>query len=69
MAGAPPAGPPPGPVGPNQTSLGLNHGPHSSNEASQVRPMLRAARGCPSHYGSSVDQTCNLPLWITSRHF
>ncbi|KZV18507.1 hypothetical protein F511_10257 [Dorcoceras hygrometricum] len=57
MAEAPPAGPPPGPSGPNQTILGPNHGPHSSNEASQVQPMLRAVRGYPSHYGSSVDQT------------
>ncbi|KZV35335.1 hypothetical protein F511_40375 [Dorcoceras hygrometricum] len=37
MFGAPPTGPPPGPAGPNQTSLGLNHGPHGSNEASQGR--------------------------------
>ncbi|KZV37507.1 hypothetical protein F511_43366 [Dorcoceras hygrometricum] len=57
MARAPPAGPPPGPAGPNQTSLGLNHGPHSSNEASQERRMSRAARGCPSYYGSSDVQT------------
>ncbi|KZV30651.1 hypothetical protein F511_11168 [Dorcoceras hygrometricum] len=28
LAGAPPAGPPPGPDGPNQTSLGPNHAPH-----------------------------------------
>ncbi|KZU38134.1 hypothetical protein F511_45981 [Dorcoceras hygrometricum] len=57
MAGAPPTGPPPGPSGPNQTSLGPNHGPHGSNEASQVRCMSHAARGCPSHNGSSDDQT------------
>ncbi|KZV42040.1 hypothetical protein F511_18386 [Dorcoceras hygrometricum] len=42
MAGAPSTGPPPGPAGPNQTSLGPNHGPHSSNQAFQVR---RASRG------------------------
>ncbi|KZV40412.1 hypothetical protein F511_43504 [Dorcoceras hygrometricum] len=57
MAGAPPDGPPPGPAGPNQTSLGPNHGPHGSNEASKDRPTSRVARGCPSHYGSSQDQT------------
>ncbi|KZV50332.1 hypothetical protein F511_36434 [Dorcoceras hygrometricum] len=35
LAGAPPAGPPPGPAGPNMTSPGSNHEPHGSNEASQ----------------------------------
>ncbi|KZV13679.1 hypothetical protein F511_45159 [Dorcoceras hygrometricum] len=37
MAGAPPAGPPPGPDGPNQTSLGPNHGPHGGESASYRR--------------------------------
>ncbi|KZV19348.1 hypothetical protein F511_23122 [Dorcoceras hygrometricum] len=57
MAGAPWAGPPPGLADPNQTILGSNHGPHDSNEASKDRPASRAARGCPSYYGSSHDQT------------
>ncbi|KZV13924.1 hypothetical protein F511_44798 [Dorcoceras hygrometricum] len=57
MVGASPAGPPPGPNGPNQTSLGPNHGPHGSNEASQERRMSRAARRCPSRYGSYDIQT------------
>ncbi|KZV38449.1 hypothetical protein F511_40668 [Dorcoceras hygrometricum] len=37
MAVAPPAGPPPGPACPNHTSLGPNHGPQGSKEASQER--------------------------------
>ncbi|KZV22976.1 Trehalose-phosphate phosphatase [Dorcoceras hygrometricum] len=50
MAGAPPAGPPTGTAGPSQTSLGPNHGPHSSKEASKIRHASRAARGCQSHF-------------------
>ncbi|KZV38448.1 PERQ amino acid-rich with GYF domain-containing protein 2 isoform 1 [Dorcoceras hygrometricum] len=57
MAVAPPAGPPLGPACPNHTSLGPNHGPQGSKEASQERRMSRAARGCPSHYGSFDVQT------------
>ncbi|KZV34411.1 hypothetical protein F511_34720 [Dorcoceras hygrometricum] len=41
LAGAPPAGPPSGPAGPNMTSPGLNHEPHGSNEASQGRRASR----------------------------
>ncbi|KZV22331.1 hypothetical protein F511_05285 [Dorcoceras hygrometricum] len=57
MAEAPPAVPPQGPADPNHTSLGPNHAPHGSNEAPKERRASCGVRGCPSHYGSSNDQT------------
>ncbi|KZV55319.1 carboxyl-terminal-processing peptidase 1, chloroplastic [Dorcoceras hygrometricum] len=68
MAGTPPAGPPPGPVGSNETSLGPSHAPHSSNKAKEpdARRALRESHS--TSHGLATPSPDPALIWPTSTH-